>query len=113
MMTRIRHAKDFKDQLIEESIQAGFGNVAAVARRHSIDPKLLSRWMRESKHKAWTATSNEGKKVVSYVPSAQEFRELETENNKLKQILGEKDLEIAILRDLVKKVNPGFRTKSK
>ncbi|MBG9564392.1 transposase, partial [Brevibacillus agri] len=39
------------------------------------------------------------------------FRELETENDKLKKLLGEKDLEIAILRDLVKKVNPAYRTK--
>jgi len=34
---------------------------------------------------------------------------LEKENNQLKKILGEKDLEIAILRDLIKKKNPGFQ----
>lgn len=112
-MIRVRHPKEFKDQLIQEATQAGFGNVAAVARRHGIDPKLLSRWMRESKHKDWASTGNGAKKVVSYVPSPLEFKELESENNKLKQILGDKDLEIAILRDLVKKVNPGFRTKLK
>ena len=42
------------------------------------------------------------------VPSAKEFREIEVENNKLKNILGEKDLEIAILRDLLKKTNPAL-----
>jgi len=30
-------------------------------------------------------------------------REVERENERLKQLLGEKDLEIAILRDLLKK----------
>jgi transposase len=33
-------------------------------------------------------------------------KELFKENEKLKMLLGEKDLEIAILRDLIKKKNP-------
>ncbi|WP_374724238.1 hypothetical protein [Calidifontibacillus erzurumensis] len=33
-------------------------------------------------------------------------KELAKENEKLKTLLGEKDLEIAILRDLIKKKNP-------
>lgn len=57
--------------------------------------------------------NNAFKAVTSYTPSPGEFRELETENDKLKKLLGEKDLEIAILRDLVKKVNPVYRTKWK
>jgi len=44
------------------------------------------------------------------VPSPQEFRQIEKENDQLKKILGEKDLEIAILRDLAKKARPGFQT---
>jgi transposase-like protein len=111
LMQRIRHPKEFKDQLIDEAIQAG--NASSVAKRHDIDPKLLCRWIRESKHKAWDKTSNEAKKVTAYTPSPQEFKELESENDKLKQILGDKDLEIAILKDLVKKINPGFRTRLK
>jgi hypothetical protein len=54
------------------------------------------------------------KQTTSYVPSAKEFREeIEVENNKLKNILGEKDLEIAILRDLLKKTNPACLKKLK
>jgi transposase-like protein len=112
-LERKRFPKELKDQVVQEAIQVGRGNAASVARRHDLDPKLLSRWIRESKHKSWEITSGEAKKVTTYVPSSQEFKELETENDKLKQLLGEKDLEIAILRDLVKKVNPGFRTKLK
>ncbi|WP_309480038.1 transposase, partial [Brevibacillus agri] len=70
------------------------------ARRHGIDPKMLYRWIRDSKHADWQNTSSEAKAVTSYTPSPGEFRELETENDKLKKLLGEKDLEIAILRDL-------------
>ena len=47
------------------------------------------------------------------MPSSKEFKELETENDKLKNILGEKDLEIAILRDLLKKTNPASPKKLK
>lgn len=74
---------------------------------------MLYRWIHDSKHADWQNTLAGAKAVTSYTPSSGEFRELETENDKLKKLLGEKDLEIAILRDLVKKVNPAYRTKWK
>ncbi len=40
-----------------------------------------------------------------------ESSELDKQNAHLKQLLGEKDLEIAILRDLLKKANPHLRIK--
>ncbi|MFM1653776.1 transposase [Brevibacillus sp. B_LB10_24] len=89
------------------------GNASQVARRHGVDVKMLYRWIRNSKHADWQIASAEAKAVTSYTQSPGEFRELETENDKLKKLLGEKDLEIAILRDLVKKVNPAYRTKWK
>jgi hypothetical protein len=46
------------------------------------------------------------KKIVSYTPTAQEFKALATQKSQLKTLLGEKDLEIAILRDLFKKAPP-------
>ncbi|QHZ55179.1 transposase [Brevibacillus sp. NSP2.1] len=108
-MQRRRYSIEFKQQLIQEAHEVG--NASQVARRHGIDPKMLYRWIRDSKHADWQNTSSEAKAVTSYTPSPGEFRELETENDKLKKLLGEKDLEIAILRDLVKKVNPAYRTK--
>ena len=41
----------------------------------------------------------------------QEVNEVTQENDKLKKILGEKDLEIAIHRDLLKKANPQLKIK--
>lgn len=107
-MKRKRYPKEFKDQMIQEAAETG--NVAQVAKRHEISPKTLYRWISQSKHKAWQHTSNGAKKTAVYVPSNQEFKQLEKENNQLKKLLGEKDLEIAILRDLIKKKNPGFLT---
>lgn len=72
---------------------------------------MLSRWIRQSQTAGWKKAAPEAKKAVPYAPSPKEFQELEHENDKLKKLLGEKDLEISILRDLVKKVNPAYRTK--
>lgn len=107
-MQRKRYPKEFKDQLIQEAKETG--NVMQVAKRHEVSSKTLYRWISESKHKAWQHTSSEAKKTATYIPSEKEFKQLEKENDKLKRILGEKDLEIAILRDLIKKKNPGFQT---
>jgi len=103
-----RYPKEYKDQLIKEALE--IGNVVQVAKRHEINVKTLYRWISESKHKAWQNTKSDDKKTAVYVPSHQEFKQLENENDKLKRILGEKDLEIAILRDLIKKKNPGYQT---
>ncbi|BDR70338.1 hypothetical protein K144313037_17500 [Clostridium tetani] len=40
-----------------------------------------------------------------------EITEITKENGTLKKILGEKDLEIAILKDLIKKANPQLKIK--
>ncbi|TDF91720.1 transposase [Paenibacillus piri] len=88
------------------------GNAAQVARRHNINPKMLYRWMDQVEHTDWKITDSSAKAVSAYVPSPQE-RALEGENKQLKELLGEKDLEIAVLRDLLKKQNPAYRSKSK
>ena len=40
-----------------------------------------------------------------------ELTEVTKENDQLKKLLGEKDLEIAILKDLIKKANPQLKIK--
>jgi transposase-like protein len=72
---------------------------------------LNRNWRIQASHKAWEATDPNAKKTVTYTPTAQEFKEIESENGQLKKLLGEKDLEIAILRDLLKKSQPGYRKK--
>lgn len=107
-MNRKRYPKSFKEQLVKEAQEVG--NVLSVAKRHGISEKTLYRWIQDSKHKAWEERDRTAKKVTAYIPSPQEFRQMEKENNTLKKLLGEKDLEISILRDLVKKSRPGFPT---
>lgn len=108
-MKRQRYPKSLKEQLIREVQEVG--NAVPVAKRHGVNIKTLYRWIHESKHKSWEVAPADAKKIAQYMPSPQEFRQVEQENEQLKKILGEKDLEIAILRDLIKKKNPGFQTK--
>lgn len=96
-MKRIKHSKDFKLQVIKEAQETG--KITLVARRYELNPNMVSRWIREYK---------DGKfgDVDVAVQTDIDSKELSKENEKLKILLGEKDLEIAILRDLIKKKNP-------
>ena len=86
--TRVTPA--LKAQCIQETLDCG--NAAAVARRHHLPPDRVRAWVREaSQHPRLTTLP--------------EVTQLEAENRHLKELLGDKDLEIAILKDLVKKAN--------
>jgi hypothetical protein len=65
--------------------------------------------MKQSKHQDFKQTRPNAKKVALFTQSVEEYRAIEEENEKLKRILGEKDLEIKILCDLVKKADPTYR----
>jgi len=96
-MKRTKHSKDFKLQVVKEATETG--NNSLVARRYELNPNMVSRWIREYKDGKY------GEVDVTVLPDL-DSKELSKENEKLKIILGEKDLEIAILRDLIKKKNP-------
>ncbi|PTY76737.1 transposase, partial [Heyndrickxia sporothermodurans] len=92
-MKRTKHSKDFKLQVVKEATETG--NNSLVARRYELNPNMVSRWIREYKDGKY------GEVDVTVLPDI-DSKELSEENEKLKIILGEKDLEIAILRDLIK-----------
>jgi transposase-like protein len=104
-----RYTKEFKEMVLHEANETN--DVPQVARRHELSIKTIYRWKAESKHTAWKMTDPIAKKTATYTPTAQEFKEIENQNDHLKKLLGEKDLEIAILRDLLKKPQPGGRIK--
>lgn len=96
-MKRIKHSKEFKLQVIKETQETG--KITLVARRHELNPNMVSRWIREYKEGKF------GDVDVAVLPDL-DSKELSKENEKLKILLVKKDLEIAILRDLIKKKNP-------
>lgn len=91
-----RYPIEFKKQIIKEVNETG--NATLVARKHDLVAGTVNRWVKESKSNKSSIrpaySSNIGVNII------------EKENEQLKKLLGEKDLEIAILRDLLKKTNP-------
>ena len=75
------------------------GRYAEVARRYQIHDTLVGRWVRiYRRHGPQGFERRPGSTRNGSV-----VQELERENERLKRLLGEKELEITILRDLVKK----------
>lgn len=103
-MTRTKHSKEFKIQVIKEVLETG--KTSIVARRYELNANMVSRWVREYKDGKF------GDVDIAAVPHL-DSKQLSNENEQLKKLLGEKDLEIAILRDLIKKKNPYLLKKLK
>lgn len=92
-----RYGADFKNQIIKEVRETG--NASLVARKHDLIAGTVTRWVRDAK-KASNPT-----RALKYSDN-KDNDTLSKENDQLKKLLGEKDLELAILRDLLKKTNP-------
>jgi hypothetical protein len=60
---------------------------------------MVSRRVREAKNKGQTVSSNALVKIYKNL----EVKQLKAENEQLKKLIGEKELENQILRDLLKK----------
>ena len=98
-----QYSQELKEQVINECREVG--NIALVARRHEVSRFTVYSWMRASRKNG----------CVKPLPKAKDprVRELEkrleivsTENDRLKRLVAEKELELAILKELTAKVNP-------
>lgn len=107
-MCRKRYTQEFKDQVIKEAMETG--NSAIVARRYELSGSLVARWVRDFKNGKYNANSSNNSNINGL---AKENQHLFRENEQLKKMLGDKELEIAILKDLIKKKNPHLLTKLK
>ncbi|MQL51625.1 transposase [Desulfofundulus thermobenzoicus] len=101
-MTRKKYSPEQKMQIVKEAMETG--NASIVGRRYDVAPSLISRWVRTyKKHGTLHPTGQEKGETLRISCSPKEHKAVKQENEKLKKLLGEKDLEIAILRDLLKK----------
>lgn len=107
-MRRKKYTREYKDQVIKESLETG--NSAVVARRYELNGGLVARWVREYKNGKHIANNSNN---ISPGGLVKENQQLCRENDQLKKMLGDKELEIAILKDLIKKKNPHLLTRLK
>ena len=89
-MQRRRFTDDFKQQIIREAKETH--NSALVARNHDLSPSLVAKWVRENDYP-----------MPKGIALTKETKELIKQNNMLKKLLAEKELQNAILQDLLKK----------
>jgi transposase-like protein len=108
-MKRKQYDLDFKMDIIRNGKE--IGNLTAVARQHELDPKMVLRWARELNRKDVGQLDGASKRQASFIPTSHDYKQLEQENEKLKKLLAEQALEREILKDLLKKTNPGLRIK--
>lgn len=113
-MERRKFSAQFKQQVISECLETG--HVSIVARKHDLQPHLVGKWVRQYKRSGGVPPSK-SKGLATHV-TPEEYQQvvaeqavLASENEKLKKVLGEQTLEVAILRDLLKKANPHLRIK--
>ncbi|MFD2672225.1 transposase [Marinicrinis sediminis] len=102
-MKRQKYAREFKLQVVKEALETG--NTTLVSRRYELSRNMVQRWVRESRNGKFDDIHTDDFSL--------DTKELAQENDQLKRLLGEKDLEIAILRDLIKKKNPQLLKKLK
>jgi len=97
-----RRSPEEKKQIIKEALETG--NSSLVARKYNVTPSVVARWVKENKPDPMKEIINRAlKKTPGLSESAKETKQIEEQNFKLKKLIGEKELEIDILRDLLKK----------
>jgi len=97
-----RHSTEEKKQIIKEALETG--NSSLVGRKYNVNPSNIARWLKEYKPDPMKGMINKAlQRIPGLSESLKEAKQIEEQNLKLKKIIGEKELEIDILRDLLKK----------
>ncbi|MFE5324765.1 transposase [Paenibacillus sp. NPDC056579] len=81
--------------------------VGVLARKYDISPKTVRNWVKEFQE---TFGADAVPTIDERVNDAKRLAEMEDKYDKAMKALGEKELELAILRELVKKTNPASMT---
>lgn len=98
-----QYSNEFKEQVLAECEQVG--NVALVARRHQISENTIYTWIK-NRRKNGSVKALPDLKVQRLEEIERRLKLVSTENDQLKRLLAEKELELAILRELRDRVNP-------
>ncbi len=103
-MQRKKYSQEFKEQIIKEVLETG--NASLVGRKHGVSKSLVSKWVRDKKTSPEKSLQEA---IIRKYPSCSEepddFNDALKQNEQLKRLLGERELGIAVLRDLLKKTD--------
>jgi transposase-like protein len=96
-VTRKDYTQEFKEQILRECQEVG--NVAVVARRHNISPNTIHTWRRKVK-KTGSTTPLPTDDVKRIRELEARLEKISTENDRLKRIVAEKELQITIMEEV-------------
>ena len=102
-MTRNQYSDEFKEQIVKECRQVD--NVALVARRHEISKSTVYSWVKKAR-KTGSVKSLPKDQKKKMKETSKRLEKVSSENDQLKKLLAEKELELAILRDLRDQSDP-------
>jgi len=98
-----KFSDEFKEQVLKECGETG--NVALVARRHNISPNTVHTW-RKNFRKRGSVKPLPKDSVQRQKATEKQLQEVSTENDNLKRLHADKELELSILRELRDSQNP-------
>ncbi|WP_053073732.1 transposase [Bacillus sp. LL01] len=98
--------EDVKKQYVRMALESG--NTAFIARKTGVSSSTLGNWIKQYRDEIEAEMETDGVTPLSESPSTQE---LQKKYDHAMKLLGEKELEVAMLREMVKKNLPTFRNK--
>lgn len=102
MKRRFRCPEQAKKEYVAEVLAGGY-RTAEAARRYGMSPKTLSDWVRQYRDEVGELVKQKRAEQEQLKQDAERLKELEKKYNEAMKLIGEKELEISILRELVKK----------
>jgi transposase-like protein len=107
MKRRGKVFEEIRHNIAQESL--GGIKTGYLARKYDVHPESVRKWTRDYKETVGVETLQT---VDERVLDAKRLEELETSYARALKLLGEKELEIEILRELAKKPNPALMKNS-
>lgn len=108
MKRRFRCPESAKKEYVAEVLVGGY-RIDVVARRYGMSPKTLSEWVRQYQDEVDDLMDKKRNEAQKMQQDAARLPELQKKYDEAMKLLGEKELEIHILRDLVKKKYPDWK----
>ena len=102
-MSQRKYSDEFKEQIIRECQETG--NIAIVARRYEMSPNTIHTWIRKYRQRG-SVKPLPRKESARAKAIEQRLKEISLQNDQLKRLLADKELELAILREIRDLKNP-------
>jgi len=105
---RFRCPVQAKKEFVAEVLAGGY-RTDVVARRHGFSPHTLREWVRQYRDEVDELVAKKRSEEEKLKRDAERLKKLEEKYAEAVKLIGEKELEINILRDLVKKNYPDWK----